>query len=70
MKKADWLNEIGQEEAEQQGVSYLLSDFKKKNGYQRSIQLSKQYGLYRQDYCGCVFSREERRKQQEERKKE
>ena len=56
MKKADWLNEIGQEEAEQQGVSYLLSDFKKKNGYKRSVELSKEYGLYRQDYCGCVYS--------------
>ena len=42
------------------GVSYLVSDFKKKNGYKRSIELSKEYGLYRQDYCGCEFSMRER----------
>ena len=51
---------IGQEllaEAEEYGVEYLLSDFKKKNGYKRSIELSEEYGLYRQNYCGCVFSK-------------
>ena len=58
-KNAKWLNEIGGELAEKYGVSYLFSDFKKKNGYKRSIELSKQYGLYRQDYCGCIFSAKE-----------
>ncbi len=58
LKKADKLNEIGVRLGEEYGVPYLLSDFKKKNGYKRSIELSKEYGLYRQDYCGCVFSRE------------
>lgn len=69
-KNADWLNRIGMElEAElkeRAGTEadrvpyFLFSDFKKKNGYKRSIQLSEEYGLYRQDYCGCRFSREER----------
>lgn len=57
MKNAGKLNEIGARIAGQTGVSYLHSDFKKKNGYKRSIELSKEYGLYRQDYCGCEFSR-------------
>lgn len=52
-KDAAILNEIGEELAGQYGVKWLPSDFKKRNGYLRSIQLSKQYGLYRQDYCGC-----------------
>ena len=56
-KNADKLNEIGQELADEYGVRYLPSDFKKKNGYKRSIELSKEYQLYRQDYCGCVFSK-------------
>ena len=56
LKNATWLNEIGQELQEQYGVSYLCSDFKKKNGYKRSVELSAEYGLYRQNYCGCVFS--------------
>lgn len=56
LKKADKLNEIGGRLAEEYGVSYLFSDFKKKEGYKRSIELSAQYGLYRQDYCGCVYS--------------
>ena len=46
--------------AEEYGVAFLPSDFKKKNGYKRSVELSEKYGLYRQDYCGCVFSRRER----------
>ena len=58
LKKADKLNEIGVRLGEEYGISYLMSDFKKKNGYRRSIELSKEYNLYRQDYCGCVFSRE------------
>lgn len=56
MKDAKKLNEIGGRLAEKYGIAYLYSDFKKKNGYLRSIQLSKEYGMYRQDYCGCVFS--------------
>ena len=52
-----WLNEIGIRLGEEVGVPYLRSDFKKKNGYKRSIELSGQYGLYRQDYCGCIYSK-------------
>lgn len=60
MKDEQLLNEIGAEMGEKYGVSYLYSDFKKKGGYLRSTQLSREYGLYRQDYCGCVFSMRER----------
>lgn len=60
LKNAKKLNEIGEELADQYGVAHLPSDFKKKEGYKRSIQLSKEYGLYRQDFCGCVFSQRER----------
>lgn len=56
-KNAEKLNEIGGKLAEEYGVAYLYSDFKKKNGYKRSIELSQIYGLYRQDYCGCVYSK-------------
>ncbi len=56
MKNAEKLNEIGERIGEKYGVRYLPSDFKKRNGYKRSIELSKEYGLYRQDYCGCKFS--------------
>ena len=63
LKNADKLNEIGVRLAEKYGVKYLQSDFKKKNGYKRSIELSKEFGLYRQDYCGCVFSKNEREAQ-------
>ena len=52
-------NEIGEEVGARYGVCHLPSDFKKKNGYKRSCELSAQYGLYRQDYCGCVFSKHE-----------
>lgn len=68
LKNAETLNEIGEEEGAKAGVRYLPSDFKKKNGYLRSIELSREYGLYRQDYCGCVFSKaetEERRTKNE-----
>lgn len=57
-KNAEKLNEIGKELSEKVGIDYLYSDFKKKNGYKRSIELSKEYNLYRQDYCGCIFSKE------------
>ena len=63
MKNVVKLNEIGMRLAEEYQVAYLLSDFKKKNGYKRSIELSKEYGLYRQDYCGCEFSKREREQQ-------
>lgn len=56
LKNAAKLNEIGMRLSKEYGVDYLPSDFKKKNGYKRSIELSKKYGLYRQDYCGCEFS--------------
>ncbi len=56
LKNADKLNETGRKLGEEYGVEYLQSDFKKKNGYKRSIELSKEYGLYRQDYCGCEYS--------------
>ena len=55
-KNAVWINEIGQELEELYGVRHLPSDFKKRGGYLRSIRLSEEYGLYRQNYCGCVFS--------------
>nr|WP_306530593.1 epoxyqueuosine reductase QueH [Anaerotignum lactatifermentans] len=58
-KNAQVLNAIGKELTETYGVSYLFSDFKKKNGYKRSCELSEQYHLYRQDYCGCPFSKAE-----------
>ena len=61
-KNATWINEIGNNLSKEIGIDYLYSDFKKKNGYARSIQLSKEYGLYRQDYCGCIFSKNESEK--------
>lgn len=60
MKNAHKLNEIGVKVGEEVGVKYLVSDFKKRNGYKRSVELSKEYGLYRQDYCGCIYSKLER----------
>ncbi len=63
-KNAEKLNEIGEETARAYGVNWLPSDFKKKNGYQRSIVLSGEYGLYRQNYCGCKFSERERRRRE------
>ena len=58
-KNAQLLNQIGQEMAQRYGVPYLCSDFKKREGYKRSITLSQEYALYRQDYCGCRFSKAE-----------
>ena len=63
LKNAQKLNEIGVRIGREVGVEYLVSDFKKKNGYKRSVELSEEYGLYRQDYCGCEFSLAERRAQ-------
>ncbi len=59
-KNAEWLNEIGGEAADEAGVRYLYSDFKKRGGYRRSCELSVQFGLYRQDFCGCAYSKAER----------
>lgn len=59
LKNSQKLNEIGLRVGQKYGVEYLVSDFKKRNGYKRSVELSKEYGLYRQDYCGCEFSMRE-----------
>lgn len=59
LKNAKKLNEIGERLAQEYETSWLPNDFKKKNGYQRSTVLSKEYGLYRQNYCGCVYSFQE-----------
>lgn len=64
-KNADWLNEIGELLQQEYGVNYLYADFKKKNGYKRSIELSEQYHLYRQNFCGCSFSKEEEEKRKQ-----
>ncbi len=56
-KNSNWLNEIGTNLNNNYNSTYLYSDFKKKDGYKRSIELSKKYDLYRQDYCGCIFSK-------------
>lgn len=61
MKNSQVINEIGLEIGRELGIKYLASDFKKNNGYKKSIDLSKEYKLYRQDYCGCIFSKEETR---------
>lgn len=68
LKNAAKLNEIGERLAAEYGVAYLPSDFKKKGGYQRSVELSREYGLYRQDYCGCAYSKAERERQKQERR--
>ena len=57
LKNSSKLNEIGEALSVVYGVKHLPNDFKKKGGYLRSVELSKEYGLYRQDYCGCVFSK-------------
>ena len=56
-KNSNWINEIGENLDKKYNSTYLYSDFKKKNGYKRSIELSKEYDLYRQDYCGCIYSK-------------
>ena len=56
-KNAEWINEIGEKLQNKYNVKWLYSDFKKKDGYKQSILLSKKYNLYRQDYCGCIYSK-------------
>ena len=68
LKNAAVLNETGIELAEKYGVKYLCSDFKKRNGYKRSIELSHEYGLYRQNYCGCIYSKLEAEKREKSRR--
>lgn len=55
-KNVNWVNEIGEEADSKYNTTFLYCDFKKREGYKRSIELSKEYDLYRQDYCGCVYS--------------
>ena len=59
LKNSSIINSIGESISREVSVEYLPSDFKKKNGYKRSIELSKEYNLYRQNYCGCVFSKKD-----------
>ena len=59
-KNANWINEIGKKLNTEYDSNYLYSDFKKKEGYKRSIELSKEYNLYRQDYCGCIYSKRDK----------
>ena len=56
-KNANWINEIGKDLEQKYNIKWLYSDFKKKDGYKKSIELSKKYNLYRQDYCGCIYSK-------------
>ncbi len=65
MKNAAWINEIGDKYSHVNDIPFLFGDFKKKNRYLRSIQISKELGMYRQEYCGCVYSKEEREKYEE-----
>lgn len=62
-KNAELLNRIGKQEGERVGVTFLPSDFKKQNGYLTSIRLAKELGLYRQDFCGCAYSKAQREKE-------
>lgn len=67
-KNAKLINEIGFQLEKKYDVNYLASDFKKRNGYKRSIELSKLYNLYRQDYCGCIYSKRDREGVKDERR--
>ena len=62
-KNSDWINEIGEKLDKEYVSNYLYSDFKKKEGYKRSIELSKKYNLYRQDYCGCIYSKRDKQEE-------
>ena len=68
LKNAALLNAVGEEASKLYGVRYLPSDFKKRDGYRISVQLSKKYGLYRQDYCGCIFSKRRVLRQEDNKK--
>lgn len=68
MKNAQWINEIGEKLEKKYEVKFLNGDFKKKSRYLRSIEVSKEYELYRQDYCGCIFSKLEREKIEKEKR--
>ncbi|MCI5924097.1 MAG: epoxyqueuosine reductase QueH [Oscillospiraceae bacterium] len=70
LKDAEKLNAIGAELSGEYGVPYLYSDFKKKEGYKRSVALSREYGLYRQNYCGCIFSKQEAERREEQKRYE
>ena len=61
-KNSNWINEIGMNLNKKYQPTYIYSDFKKKDGYKRSIELSKQFNLYRQDYCGCIYSKKKNSK--------
>ena len=69
-KRSDWLCDIGEALSAEFGVPYLFSDFKKKGGYLRSCQLSELYGLYRQDFCGCAYSKAARERQKQQKKQD
>ena len=62
-KNSKIINEIGENISKTYNIKWLYSDFKKNEGFKKSIELSKKYDLYRQDYCGCIYSKEERKKQ-------
>ena len=62
-KNSNWINEIGEDLNNRYNSIYLYSDFKKRTGYKRSIELSREYDLYRQDYCGCVYSLRDKMKE-------
>lgn len=66
-KKAEVINRIGEEIAREYEIPFLSANFKKKDGFKRSVELSKEFDLYRQDYCGCVYSKEEREKRKRRR---
>ena len=70
LKNSVKLNEIGERLGAEYGIPYLVSDFKKKNGYKRSVEISKEYDMYRQYYCGCVFSKKQRDEEIVEKRKE
>lgn len=70
LKNSAKLNEIGERLGAEYGIPYLVSDFKKKNGYKRSVEISKEYDMYRQYYCGCVFSKKQRDEEIAEKRKE
>lgn len=62
-KNSEWLNKIGYELEKKHHISYLPSEFRQNNGYERSVELANEYGLYQQDFCGCIYSKAEREKE-------